>query len=392
MQEIIYCRYSTTKQHDGVSIETQIAQIEQVFKIKAENTKIIIDRAKSGGTDKRPGYQELKTILEKEQVRVYIYRLDRLHRNLINLINFQGLLLQNNSELRACDGSHEFLGSPDGELVFKIQGLLAEHERQNCAIRTKNAMEYIAQQGKHPGGRIPFGVSVDSETREYYYDENINVMKEAFILYYKKCYSIKEVEEILFKKFNVTFTKNYLEGAFNNSFYYGYRQWAGSEIKVIDNPLFTKDEIQKMKEHRHKIRKVTNNYYTKHDYKFKNVLFIDNEITFVETQRKRKSGKVYKYYRNKTKSFKTTESKLSSFLSYLLKTVNQDSLLEEVKIAVLNDDFTLAEKLYKKYKKNKYKDYSIDQIQRIDIDTSNNTILVIYNNEKYEYNNLTKLL
>ena len=76
--KVIYARYSTAKQDNGVSIDTQLNMINSIYQVNSDNALILIDKAKSGSNTNRKAYQELLTIASNNSIELYVYRLDRL--------------------------------------------------------------------------------------------------------------------------------------------------------------------------------------------------------------------------------------------------------------------------------------------------------------------------
>src|SRR4051794_35402523 len=78
-RDAIYCRYSSTNQDNGVSIELQL---DVCRKIATAKPLEFIDRAVSGRTMYRDGFRQMMDAAERgEFSRLIVYRWDRFGRN-----------------------------------------------------------------------------------------------------------------------------------------------------------------------------------------------------------------------------------------------------------------------------------------------------------------------
>lgn len=131
-----YARISTPEQ----KLDPQIIALKN-YGCKQEN--IYIDK-KTGTTLDRPGLNELKKILKKGDTLV-VYKIDRLGRSLINVLNFIEVLNKNEIEF------HSITESQLGKPFLVIACLFAEMERNLIIERSLAGMKAAKLKGIHCG-------------------------------------------------------------------------------------------------------------------------------------------------------------------------------------------------------------------------------------------------
>lgn len=377
-RKVIYARYSTAKQDNGVSIDTQLNIINSIYQVNSDNALILIDKAKSGSNANRKAYQELLTIASNTSIDLYVYRLDRLNRNQINMLKLKELLLINNSDIHVCQGSSD-IHDVNGSLMFSLETLLAEHERNVCSKRTKDAMMLLHKQGKYIGGLLPLGVSYDSD-KNYYYDDNIEIVKDIFRLYYEDMYQMHEIREYILLKYNYKASLNYFYGLIKKEIYLGYRTFSGVRVKVIKKPLFSQQQLDKWVVNRNNVMEVAHKVRTKHSYLFNDNFTIDNKQVYVETKKKR-SGKVYKYYRGN--NFMMQEYQITKMLARKLKLDFNDDIQTKLQQAIDHKDYQLAKKLIKQLRSDNTSDMFVpSKVEYIKVNSKNDTLTFGYDGVK----------
>ena len=160
-----YARVSTEMQRDeGVSLSMQEERIKQYCNLYDLNLTEMIQEAGSGSSiAKRP---EFTAILEKIKARqtdaLVVYKLDRLARNLRELIEVTEILQKNKVEFHSVSEKLDTT-TANGRLFFQIIGALAEWERATIAERTSCALQSMKANGQKVSSRPPYG---------YYYSDN----------------------------------------------------------------------------------------------------------------------------------------------------------------------------------------------------------------------------
>lgn len=135
-----YSRVSTNDQ----SLNSQLDKLKQ-YGCKKIYTDII-----SGSKSNR---SELNNMLEyvREGDTIVVYRLDRLGRNLKDLINLINIFQDKKVGFRSITENIDTT-TPTGKLMFHIAGAFAEFERNIIRERTKAGLESARARGKK-GGR-----------------------------------------------------------------------------------------------------------------------------------------------------------------------------------------------------------------------------------------------
>jgi DNA invertase Pin-like site-specific DNA recombinase len=152
MKAALYARFSTDGQRD-VSIDDQYRECERVAKASGlEVVARFADRAISGGTATRPGYQALLTAARAHEYDVIIVEdISRLWRNRAEFGPRSAELEDLGVHCVTCVGDDT---RRDGwGLVIQIKQAVAEHARREASYRTRRGLEGNAIAGKPTGGR-----------------------------------------------------------------------------------------------------------------------------------------------------------------------------------------------------------------------------------------------
>lgn len=380
MKKVIYARYSSEKQSEGVSIEYQIEKIIQKFNLDANQIIFLIDKSYTGKNTNRPNYLKLLQLLQNEKIDLYAYKLDRLNRNIANQQQLLSLLQQSGSNLHLVDGECN-INSASDEFVFNILSLLAQQESVNTSYRTKDALMTIHKQGRSIGGKPPLGVSVDEEGY-YYYNKDISIVQEIYDLYYKDFYSAQEVRKEINQKYNRNISKNTIYTILENPIYQGYKVLHGVEVQVINVPMITREEFNKLKAKLEKVNQVCAKVKTKHSYLFKDKITINHKEVKLETKTK-SNGNVYKYYRDKNKKFTYREDKIEKIIN---KTVNDVKTLPELKLKIIKQaqlgNYDEVIELSNQAKQEV--SINLDKLTSININTRYDTLTFTYDDEEYK--------
>lgn len=153
----IYCRVSTVEQaEEGYSIDEQRRRnIEYCGKEGHEVFKVYEDRGISGkNISGRPGLKELlKDANSGKFGLVIVWKLNRISRKLIDILNIVDTLEKNKIAFRSLTESFE-TETPAGKLQLNIMGAIGEFERGTIAENVKMGMIARAREGKWNGGKV----------------------------------------------------------------------------------------------------------------------------------------------------------------------------------------------------------------------------------------------
>lgn len=159
-------RVSTERQLDGTSPEKQLEKIQELatqqgYALEVEHTWRI---AESGAKQDRLGFKQALNAVQKGGItRLYVYSIDRLGRNLTDLLIF----------LRQMeDYDIEIWSAEEGELLqennftVQIMGAVAALERQQIFRRTQDGLHRAISAGKYGGGIIAYGYKLNPDTKK----------------------------------------------------------------------------------------------------------------------------------------------------------------------------------------------------------------------------------
>ncbi len=150
MLTIAYCRVSTEDQaEEGYSIEGQTDKLRMYseFRNLGEIT-VITDPGLSGKNMKRPGLQQILAMVEAGHVaNVLVWRLDRLSRNLGDLILLADLFGNNNVALHSVSENLD-LSSAAGRMFYNILGTFAQYFRESLSENVRMGNDRAVREGK----------------------------------------------------------------------------------------------------------------------------------------------------------------------------------------------------------------------------------------------------
>jgi site-specific DNA recombinase len=166
-QVALYLRVSSEEQRDRETIEIQREFLEPYCDLYGfEVVKTYADDGVSGTIPlhERPeGRQLLDDAKEGKFQAVLVYRLDRLGRSLLVVVDAHDRLEGLRVSLRSATESIE-TATPSGRLIFQMLASFAEFERGSIRERTQAGLHRAFKNGKHVG-RIPYGYTLAADER-----------------------------------------------------------------------------------------------------------------------------------------------------------------------------------------------------------------------------------
>lgn len=228
---VTYLRVSTANQIDNTSIETQREKIKLYCKLNdIQIVKEFKDEAISAKHEHtREDYQKLiKFIADKENKidAIMVYKSDRIHRSLRNLMNMisylQGLGIDFISITEQFDTS-----TAQGMLFLQMLGSFSEFERKIIAERTKGGRMANHKKKLSSGGRPPFGYRM-KDKKLVINEEEAEIVRKIFKLRIKG-YTLQSIGD----KFGMS--KQRIHGIIKNQTYTGKYTYNG---KIEKNNLF----------------------------------------------------------------------------------------------------------------------------------------------------------
>ena len=150
MLTLAYCRVSTEEQaEEGFSIEGQAERLRLYAQLRdLGDVTVVTDPGKSGKNLERPGLQQVLAVVEAGHVsHVLVWRLDRLSRNLADLILLADLLGEHGVALHSVTENLD-LSSATGRMFYNILGTFAQYFREQLSKNVRMGTQRAAKEGK----------------------------------------------------------------------------------------------------------------------------------------------------------------------------------------------------------------------------------------------------
>ena len=192
-EAIAYVRQSTLKQQ---SLATQKSLIMDTAKQYGWSHVTFYDDKKTGRHTKRSGYQKMVEMITSGKCKVLCcYRLNRLHRNLKNAIQFFEICKKHHVTIISVNDGYFDLSKEFDRFRLNILMSLAEMESNNISEQTRNGIKEKAKQGKLITTHAPFGYQYHNGTF------TIDTVKaptiKAVFNYYLQGYGYKKIAQYL---------------------------------------------------------------------------------------------------------------------------------------------------------------------------------------------------
>jgi DNA invertase Pin-like site-specific DNA recombinase len=149
-----YIRVSTDEQQEGFSLPEQTARIENYCSAMGLNLVKVFTDTQTGSTINREGINQMKEYLNTGLPikSLVVYKLDRLSRNLKNLLVFmEDELIPRNISLVSITEQFDS-GSPIGKFFIQMLGSFSEYERNLIKERTHMGVMAKKEAGGYYGG------------------------------------------------------------------------------------------------------------------------------------------------------------------------------------------------------------------------------------------------
>ncbi len=167
----LYVRVSTELQahkKDG-SLDTQLDILKKYVEIKNSSTgedwrtvATYREEGKSGKNTDRPEYQHMIQDIKNGKVNAILCtKIDRISRSLMDFYHFHELLEEYEVTFISLNENWD-TSTPIGRFALKITLAAAELEREQTASRTREKMQWRAEQGLSSGGQI-LGYDIDPD-------------------------------------------------------------------------------------------------------------------------------------------------------------------------------------------------------------------------------------
>lgn len=209
-----YCRISTLMQVDNTSLKDQEDKIKMYCKLHdIDLDKVFIDKAVSGKSTDRPQYYEMINYVKSNDIdMIVVYKNDRIHRSLYNLLAMIYELQDHGVALVSVTETFD-TSTPQGMLFLQMLGSFAEFERAIINERTRNGRIARLKENKFVGGKPAFGYKVNKDGKFEIEEEESKVVKDIFKLRAKGISLSKIGDKYGFSKQKVAYilkNKNYI--------------------------------------------------------------------------------------------------------------------------------------------------------------------------------------
>ena len=180
----IYARQSVDKK-DSVSIEAQINDCKTLCK---NGVKVIeyADKGFSGKNTDRPQLQALIADIKADLIdAVYVYKLDRISRNINDFYNLYTIMSEHGCEFKSYNESFDTSNSM-GRAMMGILAVFAQMERENIQARIKDNISFRLTEKGWVGGKAPFGFNntkIDGKASIIPVEKEVEAVKYMFNTY-----------------------------------------------------------------------------------------------------------------------------------------------------------------------------------------------------------------
>ena len=241
----IYARYSSSAQNDA-SIEQQVAECRQY----ADDNRLTVvavyeDRAISGRSDKRPGFQKMLRAAERGEFQVLIaYKSNRISRNMQSALNYAQRL--SNAGVRLIYCREEFGDNATGRFMLRMMMNVNQFYSENMAEDIRRGMLDSVSKGRVTGS-VPYGYKKGEDGLYAVDGPAAAVVREIFARYIRGD-SLADIrrdfnERGLLTKQKKPWSKNSFHNILNNEKYVGIYSFGDARIEngipaIVEEEVF----------------------------------------------------------------------------------------------------------------------------------------------------------
>jgi len=255
MKYIAYCRKSTDEKDKQVlSIEAQVAELQEYAKRESLNVIRTITEAKTAKIPGREKFAEVLKLVEKgEADGILAWHADRLARNSIDGGKII-YLLDTGKLLDLKFPTLWFENTPQGKFMLSIAFSQSKYYVDNLSENVKRGMRHKLRRGEWPL-KAPYGYLNDRVNKTIIINpDTAPIIKKAFILFSKGNSSFTDISKFLhkhgiMKHDGEPVRLNQVINILTNRFYIGIMEYAGEYFEgkheqIISKSLFNK--VQKI--------------------------------------------------------------------------------------------------------------------------------------------------
>ena len=220
-----YCRISTLMQVDNTSLKDQEEKVRMYAKLHdIVIDEMFIDKAVSGKSTDRPEYDKMMNYVKENEIdMIIVYKNDRIHRSLYNLLAMIYELQEYEVALVSVTEMFD-TSTPQGMLFLQMQGSFAEFERAIINERTRNGRIARLNENKWVGGKPAFGYEITKDGRFSVNQYEAEIVKDIFKLR-SKGLSLSKIGD------KYGFSKQKIDYILKNKNYIGMFEYRGKKEK-----------------------------------------------------------------------------------------------------------------------------------------------------------------
>ena len=250
-----YVRQSTTKQASLVWQEDIIRS--EADKRSHRLERIFFDKA-SGGNSERTGFSLMKESITTKAVDfLYVWRLDRISRNVSDLLDLYDFCSQYGVTIVSIADPITATGDSMARFQISVIGSVAQLQRELIAENQRIGLRRKHDLGLHLTARVPFGYRYISTDQIVIQEEEAEIVRRVYELYlggigYKRICSIFAAEGVMVR--GNPFRVHNVRSILTNAFYSGYIDNEFGIVKGIHPPIVTRemqDDVRKIQQSRH---------------------------------------------------------------------------------------------------------------------------------------------
>lgn len=233
---VIYSRVSSVSQEENTSLEMQVEKANSYASTYDFHVNEVFQDVSSGGNTERDGFQAMMTYIETYAVNaIIVYKLDRLHRSLQNLLNHKEDLEKKGVSIVSVSEQIDTT-TAQGKLFFNIIGSFSEFEKDIINERTSSGKREKIGRHLFTAGKIPYGYRIEKSEVLFVVESEAANVKAMFQLR-KEGKSVRKIAVAVFGNVKKYGQVNYI---LKNPAYVGkLRQENG---KTVDIPaIITKN-------------------------------------------------------------------------------------------------------------------------------------------------------
>jgi site-specific DNA recombinase len=179
-QIALYVRVSSEEQRERETIEIQREFLEQYRELyRLEIAGVYEDDGVSGTValhERLEGRRLLEDAKEGKFGAVLVYKLDRLGRSLLVIVDAHDRLQQAGVALRSATEPID-TSTPSGRLIFQMLASFAEYDRASIRERTQAGQRRALKNGRHMG-RIPYGYDVSQDNSFVVVEDEAQIVRQ----------------------------------------------------------------------------------------------------------------------------------------------------------------------------------------------------------------------